>query len=78
MTEESRELTPAEQRLVGLLLLLREERGHDHPGLTGRVMRAVRLQYVTRGFVRAIGSLAAAIGDALALLLGARGGSPRR
>ncbi len=70
MSEERPNLTPAEQRLVGLLMLLSEETRRSSEALTGRVMRAIRLQYLTRGVVRAVGGLAAAVADGLALVFG--------
>jgi hypothetical protein len=70
MSEEHPDLTPAEQRLVSLLMLLSEETRRSSEALTGRVMRAIRLQYLTRGFARAVGTLAAAVADGLALVFG--------
>lgn len=70
MSDERPDLTQAEQRLVGLLLLLSEETRRSSEALTGRVMQAVRLQYLTRGLVHVVGSLAAAVADGLALVFG--------
>ena len=72
MSEERGELTAAEQRLLGLLLLLREEARRPDPGLTARVMRGVRIQHLARGLVVAAGSLAGAVVDGLALIVGPR------
>jgi hypothetical protein len=77
MSEDRGELSPAEQRLIGLLLLLRDEVGRSDAALTERVMRGVRLQFLARGFARAVGSLVAAALDGIALVLG-RSGRTRR
>ena len=76
MSEELGELTAAERRLVALLLLLGQDAGAGDASLTERVMRGVRLHFATRGFIRAAGSLAAAVVDGLALVFGkhVRGG----
>ena len=61
-------LTPAEERLVTLLLLLRVDVGGGPQ--TSETMRLVRLQYAFREIARALGVLAAAVVDGLGVLLG--------
>ncbi len=81
MTDAGRsreELTPAEKRLVGLLLLLQAETRRLDASLTSSVMRRVRLQFATRALLHAIGSIAGAVADALAILVRAKPGSTRR
>jgi len=78
MSEEQSELTAVEQRLVGLLMLLSEETRRSDSALTTRVMRAVRVQFLARGAVRAIGDLAGALADGLALVFGLRARAWRR
>ena len=70
-------LNRAEERLLSLLFLLRAARPRSGETLTGRVMRTARWQRRVRGPLRATGSLAAAIGDALGSLLRVVGGGPR-
>ena len=79
MSDTSRSDTPsaAEERLLRLLLLLQvESRGAD-AGLTGAVMRKVRVQQASRGVIRAIASLAVAVLDGIAVVLGPRRGSKK-
>ena len=68
-------LTPAEERLLALLTLLRAETPPSDPGLTSAVMRTARWQLVVRGMFRAVGGFATVTADAFAVLLGIRPGS---
>jgi hypothetical protein len=62
-------VTAAERRLGEHLQLLRDV--PDAPaGLTGRVLRTARWQRAVREPLLAFGHVAAAVGDALRLLLG--------
>ncbi len=64
------EPTQAEERLLGLLLLLQaESRGAPS---TASVMRAVRWQTGLRNALRTLGTLAGSVTDGLSLLLGVR------
>ena len=65
-------LTPAEQRLLRYLLLLRLDGPRAETLPTGAVMRRARLQYALASVVRALGSLGAALLDGLSLVLGRR------
>ena len=66
------EPTAAERRLLALLLLLRSEAPRDDPALTATVMRVARLQHAVRGAAQAVASLAAAVVDGIAIVLGVR------
>ena len=66
---EDEPVTSAEERLLRLLSTLEREDGAD-ASLTQRVMRSVRWQHAVRGVVVMGGTLAGAVGDGLAVLLG--------
>jgi hypothetical protein len=68
------ELTPAEERLLALLTLLRAEAPRSDPALTHAVMRTARWQLVLQGVFRAVGGFATVTVDALAAILGMRTG----
>ncbi len=76
--EPDAELTPAEQRLLGLLTLLREAPPEPDEGLTRAVMRRARWEAGVRSALRNVGGLAAAAAESVSVLLGRRSGSPRR
>ena len=69
------ELTPAEERLLALLTLLRAEAPRSDHALTQAVMRSARWQLVALGVFRAVGGFATAAVDTLATILGIRAGS---
>ena len=74
MSEQERggdALTPAERRLLALLLLLRAEPPGAGPD-PERVVRSARVQLAVKDAVQAIAGLAAAVGDGLALVFGLR------
>lgn len=73
MSERDNEpLSPAEERLLTYLLLLRgDAQAAAEPG-TQSVMRTVRWQLMVRSVVRAVSDLAAAIADGIAALVGRR------
>lgn len=73
------ELSPAEQRLVRLLALLRAERV-DAPGLASAVARTARWQLVVRELARSLASIAVAVAEGVGLLfgLGGQGGRGRQ
>ena len=66
------EQSAAERRLLALLLLLRADPPRDDPALTSAVMRIARLQHTLRGAAQAVASLAGAVVDGIALVLGLR------
>ena len=74
MNEPPREERPtvAEERLLALLLLLRDERDPRNGALLAAVMRRVRWQRTLRDAARAIGDLALALADGLATIAGMR------
>jgi hypothetical protein len=63
------ELSPAEQRLVRLLALLRAERV-DAPALASAVVRTARWQLVVRELARSLASIAVAVVEGAGLLFG--------
>jgi hypothetical protein len=69
------DLTPAEERLVALLTLLRAEAPRSDETLTEAVIRTARWQLVFLGVFRAVGGFATATVDTLAGILGIRAGS---
>jgi hypothetical protein len=69
------DLTPAEERLLALLTLLRAEAPRSDRALTEAVMRTARWQLVLAGVFRAVGGFATATVDTLASILGIRAGS---
>lgn len=69
--------TPAEQRLSLLLEELRREAGGDDRAFVGSVMRHVRFQSLLRELLSAVGGLALAVREALAILLASRSGGNR-
>jgi hypothetical protein len=79
MTDHERpeELTPSEERLLRLLLLLRVE-PPDNGALAEAVVRTARWQLLLRGVVNAIGNVATAAAESLAILAGLGPGSKRR
>ena len=80
MSDEVRpeeELTPAEERLVRLLLLLAAEAPRNGASLPETVVRTARWQLALRGVMQAIGDVGFALVEGLSLLLGVRNGSRR-
>jgi len=75
--EVREELTPAERRLVALLALLRTENG-DGSRLPSAVLRRARWQLLVRDLARTLASIAAAVGQGLAILVGPTAGRHRR
>ncbi len=69
------DLTPAEERLLALLTLLRAEAPRSDRALTEAVIRTARWQLVLLGVFRAVGGFATATVDTLAAILGIRAGS---
>lgn len=69
--------SPAEQRLLLLLEVLRREAGGDDRAFVGSVMRHVRVQSVLRELLSAVGGLTSAVRKALAILLASRRGANR-
>ncbi len=69
--------SPAEQRLLLLLEVLRREAGGDDRAFVGSVMRHVRVQSVLRELLSAVGGLTSAVREALAILLASRRGANR-
>jgi hypothetical protein len=69
------ELTPAEERLLALLTLLRAETPRSDRALTDAVLRTARWQLVFLGVFRAVGGFATASADTVAAVLGIRAGS---
>jgi hypothetical protein len=71
MNDERRrdDLTPSEERLVRLLLLLRAE-PVDGSAVTNAVMRAARWQLVVRGVARALSDVALAVAEGVAMIAG--------
>jgi hypothetical protein len=68
--------TPAEQRLLALLLLLRTpEEGGDRP-LVASIMRRARVQRAVRELLGVLGGLTGAVGGVVRLLAGPRGDRP--
>jgi hypothetical protein len=63
------ELTPAEQRLLALLLLLASDGVRSDAALVRRVMTSLRWQRTVRELLMAVGSLAAAVVDGMAALV---------
>jgi hypothetical protein len=66
----SEQLSPAEERLVGLLVLLRVEVGPVESYLQGALISRIRWQLLARVVGQAVAGLAAAVGDGLALVTG--------
>jgi hypothetical protein len=56
--------TPAEQRLVALLALLRSDLVRSRPGLAAAIMRRVRWQGLLRDVAGALGSFASSVATA--------------
>ncbi len=69
------DLTPAEERLLALLTLLRAETPRSDRTLTEAVMRTARWQLVLAGVFRAVGGFATTTVDTIASILGIRAGS---
>jgi hypothetical protein len=66
------ELSPAEERLLALLTLLRADAPRSDRALTQAVIRTARWQLLLRGVFRALGGFATVTVDALAAVLGIR------
>ena len=64
------DLTPEEQRLAALLLLLRSHEPRTAGPSPEGVVRVVRVQLVVKDAVQAVATLAGAVADGVALLLG--------
>jgi hypothetical protein len=73
-------LTPAEERLVRLLALLRVHTDEAQTSLQRAVLHRVRWQLISRHVARAIAEIAGAVADGVALVLGStpRGKERRR
>ena len=71
-------LTASEARLLALLVLLRGDGAHDDPALRATLMRTLRWQRTLRQAARAVGDLALALADGLALVAGIRTSGTRR
>jgi hypothetical protein len=69
------ELTPAEERLLTLLTLLRADAPRSDRALTDAVLRTARWQLVFLGVFSTVGGFATATVDTLASILGIRAGS---
>lgn len=76
-TDPDTALTPAEQRVVGLLGLLRPAEREPLPDLAPAVVRAARWQRAVRTVLRATGGLAGTVADEVGFLLGVRRGPGR-
>ena len=70
--------TPAEARLRGHLELLRAEDPGTRVALRENVVSAARWQRALRAPLRVVGLIAAAIGDGVGMLIGARARGDRR
>ncbi len=66
------ELSPAERRLVALLALLKTEDA-DGSGLAAAVLRRARWQLLVRDLARSVASVAVAVGEGVAILVGVTG-----
>lgn len=65
-------MSEADDRVSEYLRELREEPPAPATGLTRQVVRAARWQQAVRRPAKAVGALAAALGDGLTLVLGLR------
>jgi len=65
-------LSPTEQRLLTILILLREDAPRPDDALTAAIMRQARRQHVMRQAVMTVTSILAGIFDGALLLLGLR------
>ena len=77
MSDEERpdeEPSAAEERVLALLTLLRTDAGRDDPTLVATVMRHLRFQRAVREALTAVGAVAGAVSDGVAVILGV----PRR
>ena len=74
MDEPPDALSPGEERLLTLLVLLREDAPQPDDVLTDRIMRQARRQHVLRQAVAALATILAGIIDGALLLLGLRRG----
>ena len=72
MDEPPDALSPGEERLLTLLLLLREDAPQPDDALTDRIMRQARRQHVLRQAVAVVASILAGILEGALLLLGLR------
>ena len=72
------ELTPPEERLLALLVLLRADPGLGTARLAAAVMRSVRWQRALRDVMQALGNLASAVADGVFVLVGVPRGGGRR
>lgn len=73
---DERGLAPAEGALVSLLGLLGDDPPPTGARFTDDVMRTARWQYAVRGSLVAVGHLAQALVEGVALLAGARARPP--
>jgi hypothetical protein len=67
-------LTPAEARLLGLLVYLQAEALRPGEPLETAIMRTLRWQVIVRGALREVAGVIDGIADTLARLLGLRRG----
>jgi hypothetical protein len=65
-------VSESEDRVAEYLGELRDEPPAPGTGLTSSIVRRARWQQAVRRPVKAVGALAAAVGDGLALVLGVR------
>ena len=73
MSDETRpdeERSPAEERVLALLAFLRAEAERDDATLVRNVMRNIQFQRTLREALAALGSLAGAVADGVAAILG--------
>ena len=73
MSDETRpdeERSAAEEHVLALLALLQAEAERDDRTLVGAVMRHLRFQRTVREVLTAVGSLAGAVTDGVAIILG--------
>jgi hypothetical protein len=67
---------PAEERVAGYLATLRDDAPGPGDELTSAIVRRARWQNAVRTPLRAVGSLAGALGEGVALLTGLRRRNP--
>jgi hypothetical protein len=65
-------LSPAETRLLALVVLLREEAPRPDDSLEAAILRSARRQLVLRGALQELAKLLAGLGSALVQVLGLR------
>ena len=71
-------LTPAEERLLRLLLLLQAEEAQPSASLADTVMRTLRRQRLLHDIAHALAGLVAAVADGVLVLFGLGPRSERR